>query len=237
MADSTPVEHQILFKGPMIRAILDGRKTQTRRIISARFQSIEEREDGSRWPWREDLDRSMDYWYPCPYGRSGDQLWVRETCRAEELTAASALAGNFVNGDDEPLEGLDGVRYAADSHFEPIASTPKASDAWAVLHAYRGKEGATVPSIHMPRWASRITLEVQSVRVEPLQAISTADAIAEGLRGQASGLGWEVDGQHHSGTAIDCFSRLWDSTTRTNRWDSNPWVWVVTFARVENRRG
>lgn len=157
------------------------------------------------------------YWTPSPYGKVGERLWVRETCRAAELDG-----------------GLDGVRYSADGAFRAIDDSSEAAGRWLDLYAYRGQTGATVPAIHMPRWASRITLEITGVRAERLQSISEADARDEGvtiadhhMRGYSSGV--------FRPPSIRAFHDLWDSlnAARGHGWDANPWVWVVEFRRIE----
>ncbi|HFF8969403.1 hypothetical protein [Serratia marcescens] len=177
-------ERPVIFNGEMVRAILDGRKTQTRRALNWKRQpytEMAERDDGSLWPWAEDGERGGDIWFSCPFGEVGDRLWVRETF------------GDCGNR----------LVYRADTE-DGAASQVKR---W-------------VPSIHMPRWASRITLEITGVRVERLQDISEADAIAEG-------------GTKHFN--IDWFGPLWASIYGVDSWNSNPWVWVIEFRRVEVR--
>lgn len=219
-------EHPILFSGPMIRALLDGRKTQTRRMVMP-MRGLQ-----SKWLTVESINKSprlymcytnpdrrfgaqMEHprggplgWVECPYGEPGDRLWVRETCRAEELP-----------------DGLDGVRYAADKGFVPIVDTQEATDRWIDLNAYRGQKGSVVPAIHMPRWASRITLEVTGVRVERLNDITDADAEAEGWPGFTDDNGMD---------SMAWYSDLWDSlnAARGYEWDVNPWVWVMEFRRI-----
>nr|WP_232443012.1 hypothetical protein [Burkholderia ubonensis] len=143
---------------------------------------------------------------------------MRETCRAIELDS-----------------GLDGVRYPSDGAFLSIEDSPDAAERWIELHAYRGQKGATVPAIHMPRWASRITLEITSVRAERLQSISEPDVRAEGVT---------IEDHHMRGycagafrpPSIRAFHDLWDSlnAARGYGWDTNPWVWVVEFRRIES---
>lgn len=206
-------ERPILFSAPMVRAILSGAKTQTRRVMKVRCHSICEGDDGKLWPWSEDAELAEDFWHPCPFGKPGDRLWVRETCRAEAI------------GD----EGLCGVRYVADGQFMPIANTREASDRWVQLYWYRGMEGATVPPIHMPRWASRITLEITDVRVERLQDISEADAKAEGVS-MPDGTPTPPDFWSYQQE----FRHLWEQINGPGSWGANPFVWVVTFRRIDH---
>lgn len=234
-------EHPILFSALMVRAILEGRKTVTRRIV--KDPGLPCATDAQQ---RDRIRRSI----PCPYGQPGDRLWVRETCRAEELTLEAAERDGFENGDGVPLGGLGGVRYLADNWFRPIDNTLAASDAWGALYAYRSKSGVTVPPIHMPRWASRITLEVTGVRVERLQDISVADAMAEGVD-PAPGVSGEDDitiglvmslhdmrnpDRKMMPAPVARFVLLWDSINGkkpgVTNWNANPLVWVVEFKRV-----
>ena len=153
----------------------------------------------------------------CPYGQPGDQLWVRETCRAEELP-----------------DGMDGVRYLADHEFIALRPCECAVDRWLDMRDY-GKRPSpvsrvkTVPAIHMPRWASRITLEITGVRVERLQEINETDASAEGVdiwgKGALSKDGQDAD-------PSDKFRWLWGSINGPDSWSANPWVWVVEFKRI-----
>ncbi|MCA3371639.1 MAG: hypothetical protein INF89_19310 [Roseomonas sp.] len=178
------VERPIPFKGEMVRAILDGRKTQTRRIMKVQpwpdaLVTVEHYHPtvidryGDMQPGKETFGAHWDdgeYGLKSPYGQPGDQLWVREACWAEST-----------------FDG-DGVRYPADHVWRIIENTQEASEAWCKLARYGGdaaldnqtNTGMRVPPIHMPRWASRITLRITDIRVERLQDISDADAQAEG---------------------------------------------------------
>lgn len=188
-------ERPILFSGPMVRAILDGRKTQTRRVVKPQPFSNEEYRFNFPKPLRGGL-LACNYLssHLCPCGQPGDWLWVRETwChefeggylyRADDL---SGLAPEFVDGDGNPT----------------------------------GRSGWK-PSIHMPRAASRITLEITGVRVERLQEISEDDAIAEG-----------VVGHEEIQPASAYYRELWESINGHGSWDANPWVWVVEFRRFK----
>lgn len=187
-------ERGMIFNAEMVRAILDGRKTQTRRPIKwkqTRFTEMAERDDGSLWPWAEDCERGGDIWFACPFGEVGDRIWVRETFCA-------------VPDHEEPA-GCSALLYAADGN---------------------GPYGKWTPSIHMPRWASRLTLEITGVRVERLRDLSEDDAKSEGITPPSGGVlpGWEY--------RIN-FRDLWMDIYGADNWEANPWVWVIEFKRVE----
>jgi len=189
-------ERPILFSGPMVRAILSGRKTQTRRIVKPQpDESGLSKKDGAEY-WEDASGRK----YICPFGVPGDRLWVRETWRTTKSLEHLAPR-NIASG--APLE------YMADRCLTPGGGRLE----------YRGKAR---PSIFMPRWASRINLEVADVRIERLNDITEEDAKAEGWDGYISYMP-----QPHP--AIAEFSRLWESIHGPGSWDHNPWVWVVTF--------
>lgn len=206
-------ERGMIFNGGMVRAILDGRKTQTRRPIKwkqTRFTEIGEREDGSKWPWSEDAEHACDFWHPCPFGAVGDRIWVRET-----WADAGASAPD-----------LKLYRANYPEHVPSIyENVPPA------------KEIRWTPSIHMPRTASRILLEITDVRVERLNAISEEDATAEGIPPAGSLLpdypGTFLTPKGYFATAKVAFQRLWESIYGEEGWLANPWVWVIEFKRVE----
>jgi len=198
-------ERPILFAGAMVRALLDGSKTQTRRVVKlphanplgqwepATFGG----EDGGRTASGTTIPAQGGIWHTrtgdsltCPYGQPGDRLWVRETWAPHpDFTAASHYAV-----------------YRADPECEYDV------DRWR-------------PSIHMPRWASRILLEIVSVRVERLQDISVEEIEAEGVVTSDADIM-----QHGCRARVLDWIRLWESTGGS--WDANPWVWVVEFKRV-----
>lgn len=215
-------ERPILFSAPMVRAILDGRKTQTRRICKG------QRELSCAQDFRVDQ---------CPYGQPGDRLWVREGFKP------------IASG--EVKDGYGEVRYGH-------AYRADAATIWAarptIIHDLTGQP-ATGPMqfqerpwkspIHMPRSASRITLEVTGVRVERLQQISQEDAIAEGVRPDPGMVGDDDIMVHEVMLALSPgliemnaprarYVLLWDSINNKfpNNWNANPWVWVVEFRRV-----
>ncbi|HFE4607969.1 TPA: hypothetical protein ACF26F_003972 [Klebsiella quasipneumoniae subsp. similipneumoniae] len=226
-------ERGMIFNAEMVRAILDGRKTQTRRPIKwkqTRFTEIGEREDGSKWPWSEDAEHACDFWHPCPFGAVGDRIWVREAYRFPASL------------DDVSPTGV-GKMAVATGYRKPWAPTfyeftGTFSDGWKGFETPPkvSDAGKLRPSIHMPCWASRILLEITDVRVERLNAISEEDARAEGI----------IDGgclncgepepcgcANPEPDATDAFAYLWQSIYGQENWNANPWVWVIEFKRVE----
>ncbi|EPY7067884.1 TPA: hypothetical protein MYN16_000807 [Klebsiella pneumoniae] len=208
-------ERGMIFNGEMVRAILDGRKTQTRRPIKwkqTRFTEIGEREDGSKWPWSEDAEHACDFWHPCPFGAVGDRIWVRETW-AEAGASAPDLKLYRANYPEHVPSIYENVPPAEEIRW--------------------------TPSIHMPRTASRILLEITDVRVERLNAISEEDAEAEGIDMEAlydSQDCYDCIADHNMTgrpTVTGAFKYLWESIYGEEGWKSNPWVWVIEFKRVE----
>lgn len=198
-------EHPILFSVEMVRAILDGRKTQTRRVIKKQPRISCELAtvlaDGTAV-----FDEAHGYdvhKYKCPYGAPGDTLWVRETW-------ATVKTYDNLNPSKIP-RGSAGrwpsVWYAADPGEAGLYSLRK--------HNYQFL-GKTRPSIFLPRWASRTNLLVKNIRVERVQDITYLDAIAEGM---------DKDWPEKS------YRDLWDklNAKRGYGWDVNPWVWVIEF--------
>lgn len=226
MTTTTVKERPILFSGPMVRAILDGRKTQTRRAIDrmAGFQVKHfDRSNTPGYDWHFRCQRGMwqdmdhaEVLSRCPYGQSGDRLWVRETC--------------WSNGAD--------VYYPADAGHKAFGASDEFYDRLIKLHHYAGGFSQKVPSIHMPRWASRITLEITGVRVERLQDISEADAMAEGIHKfhNMEMYGYDpkgTPGPMIGGSAAEAFYHLWESINGPDSWAANPYVWVIEFKRCE----
>lgn len=209
-------ERPILFSAPMVRALLDGRKTQTRRIIKPQPQCGVGRytEDGTPgevdWVLLDYDGDPTDSVLRCPYGAPGNRLWVRET----HALVAPSLSGR--------LE-YDGARLV-DSPFGPVEIWYRADGALGVMSMLFADGPRWRSSSRMPRWASRLTLEVTQVRVERLQDISEADAIAEGC-----GVMRDVVPVV---TARDEFAALWESIHGAKAWVRNPWVWVVEFKKV-----
>lgn len=222
-------ERPILFSAPMVRAILDGRKTQTRRLVKPQppaghswhgftISSTRAADEGKAvWARGEAPHLVGAHRVRCPYGQPGDTLWVRE----------SFMPAPMESPPEDPRPTRWNVAYAAGGQSELMA--PAGYD--PMLYNYE----RWTPSIHMPRWASRITLEVTVVRVERLQDISEADARAEGAYPPPAGT--DDDGAHYdAGTFRDGFRALWESINGSASWDANPWVWVIEFKRAAQRR-
>lgn len=222
-------ERPIPVSGPEVRAILDGRQTQMRRIIKPQPQFGIGRyaEDGTPgevdWVLLDYDGDPIDSALRCPYGAPGERLWVRET----HALAAPSLSGR--------LE-YDGARLV-DSPFGPVEVWYRADGALGIMSMLFADGPRWRPSIHMPRWASRLTLEVTQVRVERLQDISEADAIEEGLLpvgGLNSQQMWaysETTGGHFVDPRV-AFHMLWNSIHGADSLAANPWVWVVEFQKV-----
>ncbi|QJU41354.1 hypothetical protein [Serratia marcescens] len=205
-------ERPVIFNGEMVRAILDGRKTQTRRVIAnvspdncIPLQKPTKTKDGIYTHVMDAPGNGL-----CPFGQIGDRLWVRETFAilGNEDGCPIDWDGNLIKGDE---------KHAARIYKASCWQEPGNYGLWSIPDRDTQYEGAWRPSIHMPRWASRITLEITAVRVERLQDISEADAIAEG-------------GTEHFN--IDWFGPLWASIYGVDSWNANPWVWVIEFRRV-----
>jgi hypothetical protein len=206
-------EKPILFNSEMVRAVFDGRKTMTRRVM--KNPSWSKMDDDTFWSGVQvGYDHKLEF-INCPYGRPGDLLWVRETWAAVSPHDYPA-----------PIEECT-IEYKADT------GNPYPGD-WSVEDA-RGNPDAPKwrPSIFMPRWASRLTLRVTAVRVERVQDISKKDIIAEGVNWSESfpeGYTNKLNKRGY-GSAEAAFRDLWDSINakRGYSWESNPFVWVVEF--------
>lgn len=218
-------ERGMIFNGEMVRAILDGRKTQTRRIVKGTdgavkfckewdingeeiFVVLGEKDHTGMNPVLGALS--------CPFGAVGDRIWVREAFRVHSLaTDVATLA----------YKASERNSWTEQTHRVPVAvcNKPATPEKWT-------------PSLHMPRWASRILLEITDVRVERLNAISEEDARAEGI----------IDGgclncgepepcgcANPEPDATDAFAYLWQSIYGQESWNADPWVWVIEFKRVE----
>ncbi|MBL1177610.1 hypothetical protein [Pantanalinema sp. GBBB05] len=195
-------ERPILFSAPMVQAILEDRKTQTRRVV--KLPPFDPSDDSLQAHALTNLDK-------CKYGKPGDRLWVKETFWIElDSDWSEVEQKTYYHSVDLSSSNWADVRY--------VASEPNFSGHDGISTAYEKR-----PSIFMPRWASRITLEVTDVRVERLQSITNSDAAAEGV----IQVGYQYQPK-------DAFLGLWQSINgKTYPWDSNPWVWVVSFKRIQ----
>lgn len=189
-------DRPILFSAPMIRALLDGSKTQTRRVIKSRYANCHvEVTDGVAEivNTAEPESRSV---FQCPYGQPGDHLWVRET-----FAKIIGQSGGWIETDYR----------ATYNHGDRLGDTLGIKKRWT-------------PAIHMPRDACRITLEVSGVRVERLQDISRGDAMAEGC---------PFPNMAQGDDPRKWYADLWEQINGSGGWNANPWVWVVSFKKVE----
>ncbi|HBQ2984167.1 morphogenetic protein [Klebsiella pneumoniae] len=228
-------ERGMIFNSEMVRAIVSGRKTQTRRIMKVQPESNQlglllitdstRHSDIGKYHWAESNatgNHVRSKLFSCPFGAVGDQIWVRETFQGPLFDYE--LMDEYLE-DSSKFEKPEFCQYAADGGHRP--EYQDADD--NLRHGWR-------PSIHMPRWASRILLEITDVRVERLNAISEEDARAEGI----------IDGgclncgepepcgcANPEPDATDAFAYLWQSIYGQENWNANPWVWVISFERIE----
>lgn len=221
MTGFKPKDRPILMNGPMVRAVLDGSKTQTRRIMRI--------PDGIKPEWLQcnlyfkgtaqmntgaaPCSAPMAGWSAtCPLGQPGDRLWVREAWRS------------YASLDDIPPRN---IAQGAGIQYEAGGSNLNGREKVEGMGKYR-------PSMFMPHWASRITLEITNIRVEQLQDISEEDAATEGIYLHADGN--YTNYLSETGYALNAkssFSSLWESINGPGSWDTNPWVWVVEFKAVK----
>ncbi len=223
----------IIFSAPMIRALLDGRKTMTRRLAMRSARKNESTGEGSRLTHvateQEGVRKIISHQRPGPWQdvKAGDRLWCRESVQAVV----------------DPEE-FDAIKYLADGAVvRSTADTREEADRYAdQLYGYRGRKnapdkmtGVAVPSIHMPRWASRLTLVITATKVEPLHDISDDDCFAEGLepfgeREEGRRIFHSpVPGHEHEGyRGADAFCELWSHLHGRASWDENPEVVALT---------
>jgi len=205
-------ERPILFSAPMVRALLAGKKTQTRRAIKAAPTGSSAyllglHQPTGMWGIHANVERDDGVWRGrCPYGAPGDRLWVRET---------------FAKIDGQTQPWIETDYRATYTRGDRLGDTLGIKKRWT-------------PAIHMPRAASRITLEVTEIRVERLQNISEADARAEGVNLQPRLTGYSKDGgcRWEPEDPRTAYCSLWESINGPGSWESNPWVWVVSFKRA-----
>lgn len=211
-------ERGMIFNGEMVRAILDGRKTQTRRIVNPQPELTK----GSGFSWKgylygsgsNDRETNRNFAHiKCPFGKPGDRIWVRETYQGPLFDYEHMES--YLE-DSSKFEKPDFCIYRADGK-----PAPEFYDADDNLHC------GWSPSIHMPRWASRILLEITGVRVERLASISDDDAGKEGYPANPEPYGGDMD-------KWLWFRKLWDGIYPEQSFKHNPWVWVIEFKVVPN---
>lgn len=232
-------ERPINLKAHEVLAILQGRKTQLRRVVKPQpskdhlflgwvLDSTSGNDIGkAAWAVGDGPLMRDVVWVRCPFGQVGDRLWVRETWRMGTVSDCSC--------------------------YEPCGRCPSGKPLYAADFGCEKSEwGPWKPSIHMPRWASRILLEVVSVRVERLQGISEEDAFSEGIE-RIEEHSWSAKGATPLGTfrgldewsdtepfwtdATDAYRSLWEIERGLDSWSANPWVWVVEFKRIDKKGG
>lgn len=221
----------ILFNGDMVRALLAGRKTQTRRVMKPKPEKVPADHPRPGHWWSSNVVQSMVHieaelqnqqggWEGlaanvCPHGKEGDLLWVRETWIQKGRYVMPAWPE--AEQEDATWSGSKNIHYSADGEG------PDSREDGRVVWRKR-------PSIHMPRWASRLTLRITDVRVERLQEISEEDAKAEGCDNskseEAATVGWYEKPRK-------AFRRLWERINGSESWSANPWVWVIEFEVIQ----
>ncbi|BEC51528.1 hypothetical protein ACV16N_05930 [Escherichia coli] len=236
-------EHGMIFNAEMVRAILDGLKTQTRREVKLNLdiarlattydwatslaanhyqglaeEQIQQKAESLRGVIHPViLGNGQMVSIICPHGKPGDRIWVREAFRVHSrATDVATLV----------YKASERNSWTEQTHRVPVAvcNKPATPEKWT-------------PSLHMPRWASRILLEITDVRVERLNAISEEDATAEGVPPAGSLLpdypGTFLTPKGDFATAKVAFQRLWESIYGEESWKANSWVWVISFERIE----
>lgn len=221
-------ERGMIFNAEMVRAILDGRKTQTRRTVKPQPD-----EDGlakvTNGPWVDTSERN----YRCPFGDVGDRIWVRETWGvvSHELDEDGRIQPWMP---DRPATAIHEMPFGNGYYSGHAIYAADGDFTWGDDDGYEDGRSCWMPSIHMPKAASRILLEITDVRVERLNAISEENAAAEGVAQFRGGFwkhyqpGWT----QHQLSARGSFVTLWKSIYGEESWQSNPWVWVIEFKVV-----
>lgn len=239
-------ERGMIFNAEMVRAILEGRKTQTRRIMKPQPEPCPR---GGHW-WPSNVFKTMLHvegemqngeggWGglvgdACPFGDVGDRVWVRETWGvvSHELDEDGRIQPWTP---DRPATAIHEMPFGNGYYSGHAIYAADGNFTWGDDDGYEDGRSCWKPSIHMPRWASRILLEITDVRVERLNDISEEDAAAEGVDQLRGGFwkhyqpGWT----QHQLSARGSFVTLWKSIYGEESWAANPWVWVIEFKRVE----
>jgi len=233
-------ERPILFSEAEVLATLAGRKTQLRRVVNPQPPADAEAvganscegPEGPAWFWWKGNRDERNFWPPttggansihCPFGQPGDQMWLRETW---------ALVHNW---EEDGIDDWEGA-IPKDRPISPSAQVWHKAGHLRSSDTVEDRGFRWRPSIHMPRWASRLTLEITNIRVERVQEISEEDARAEGVLGESVECDVAADppGQIAFVTRYrQPYMRLWDSINGVGSWVSDPWVWAITFKAVK----
>ena len=221
-------ERGMIFNGEMVRAILDGRKTQTRRIMAPQPADDIERcnfpnPEVIGWKSSRRHKHGSTTAHFCHYGKPGDRIWVRETWGV--VSHAFSDDGLMIDWvPDRPATAIHEMPFG-NGYYSGYAIYAADGDfTWGDDDGYEDGRSCWKPSIHMPRAASRILLEITDVRVERLKSISDGDAIREGC---------SIADMKSGDCVADVFARLWASIYGAESWNANHWVWVIEFKRVE----
>lgn len=240
-------ERGMIFNGEMVRAILDGRKTQTRRIMKVQpdtpefglrriIESSIANEIGMYFWSQEDARgiKARSKQFSCPFGDAGDRIWVRETWGvvSHELDEDGRIQPW---SPDRPATAIHEMPFGNGYYSGHAIYAADGEFTWGDDDGYEDGRSCWKPSIHMPRAACRTLLEVTGVRVERLNSISQEDAQAEGMELT----GWrptysDPDSGGEVWTPYDNFAQLWESIYGEESWKANPWVWVIEFKVVPN---
>lgn len=220
------ITHPILMSTKMVQAILDGHKTMTRRVITQPKEIVIEGPNMPRIisPIQGLPDHLFNDWQPwlkCPFGKPGHALWVRETAYISPKRWGEQIDSTYLDDDGDYRI----VSYVAD---EPSGRN-EAAEEFGIKKT---------PSIHMPRWASRIDLAVLDVKVERVQDITPADAVKEGCYAYTKYAPRKHEREKpvvlESYTPVERFRKLWDETYPKFDWDLNPWVFAIEFKRIDH---
>lgn len=209
-------EHPILFSAAMVCAILSGQKTQTRRVIKA----VRQNNTVLTGKYKKTVMHVLDERLPCPYGKPGDRLWVRESFQPLFANDHCLASANYKTGIGYKVSypATDGIKEYIDADKDELTARVR-------------------PSIHMPRWACRLVLEIVNVRVERLKDITPDDSLAEGVtRKMRNDFGFSCDESEEAFNFTQSkhtFSLLWKSINGVESWNENPWVFVIEFKQVD----
>lgn len=240
-------ERFVLLNSPMVQAVIEGTKTVTRRPLNPQPELFIQAGKHSTYKYRGGLyalelyTENSNILDKCPFGKIGDRLWIRETWAPVNLYGEIAIA---YKADGEVIRVVENKSFQDEEgliNYEDPRLKNYSFSAWAD-DLLSGVEGNWKPSIHMPRWASRLLLEITNIKIERIQDISESDSLNEGIERvkvncsrdgiKTSYKDYEVDGITRN-NPIDSFRTLWKKTYGAESWDLNSWVWVIEFKVIE----